>query len=75
MPPDTVTSLLSPQHFSAGRVAENDARAERLFADILDQGARLPSQRRFAARARNRARGYVEIPQALYDDLLALSGA
>lgn len=64
-----------PEHFSAGRVAENDARAERLFADILDQGARLPSQRRFAARVRNLERGYVEIPQALYDDLRALTGA
>lgn len=64
-----------PAHFSGGRVAENDARAERLFADIVDQGARLPSQRRFAARARNRARGYVEIPQALYDDLRVLAGA
>lgn len=64
-----------PEHFSAGRTAENDARAERLFADIIDQGARLPSQRRFAARARNLDRGYVEIPQALYDDLIALTGA
>lgn len=61
-----------PARFSAGRVAENDARAERLFADIIDQGARLPSQRRFAARRRNLERGYVEIPQALYEDLLAL---
>lgn len=61
-----------PAHFSGGRVAENDARAERLFADIVDQGARLPSQRRFAARARNLARGYVEIPQALYEDLQAM---
>lgn len=64
-----------PQHFSAGRTEQNDARAERLFADIIDQGARLPSQRRFAARARNLERGYVEIPQALYDDLLALKDA
>ncbi len=61
-----------PTHFSGGRVAENDARAERLFADIVDQGARLPSQRRFAARARNLACGYVEIPQALYEDLQAM---
>lgn len=64
-----------PQHFSGGRTQQNDARAERLFADIIDQGARLPSQRRFAARARNQERGYVEIPQALYDDLLALKDA
>lgn len=58
-----------PVHFSNGKVADNDARAERLFADIIDQGARLPSQRRFAARARNLERGYVEIPEALYQDL------
>lgn len=62
-----------PKQFSAGKVAKNNARAERLFADIIDQGARLPSQRRFAARARNVERGYVEIPQALYEDLLQLS--
>lgn len=61
-----------PNLFSAGRVAENDARAERLFADIVDQGARLPSQRRFAARARNLERGYVEIPETLYKDLINL---
>lgn len=62
-----------PAQFSGGKVQENDARAERLFADILDQGARLPSQRRFAARARNLERGYVEISQTLYDDLVKMS--
>ena len=61
-----------PQQFSNGKVAENDTRAERLFADIIDQGARLPSQRRFVARARNFERGYVEIPETLYEDLLTL---
>lgn len=61
-----------PNQFSGGRAAQNDARAERLFSDILDQGARLPSQRRFEARARNLARGYVEIPEALFKDLQAL---
>ena len=61
-----------PYLFSNGRVEENDARAERLFADILDQGARLPSQRRYAARARNTERGYVEIPRQLHEDILAL---
>lgn len=61
-----------PHQFSNGKAAQNDARAERLFADIIDQGARLPSQRRFAARARNLERGYVEIPQALHADLIAL---
>jgi len=52
---------------------DNDA-AEHLFNEIVDQGARLPSQRRFAARATNFARGYVEIPQALYEDLKSLEG-
>ncbi|MCP4206218.1 MAG: Ldh family oxidoreductase [Shimia sp.] len=63
-----------PYHLSGGRVAENDARAERLFADILNQGARLPSQRRFEARARNTARGYVEVPRALLEELMKLGG-
>lgn len=62
-----------PDQFSGGRAAQNDARAERLFADITEQGARLPSQRRYAARARNKARGYVEISKALHDDLQALT--
>ncbi len=61
-----------PNLFSKGRADANEARAERLFADIIDQGARLPSQRRFKARALNLERGYVEIPQALYADLQAL---
>ncbi len=61
-----------PVQFSGGRIARNDARAERLFADIMDQGARLPSQRRFAARARNLERGYVTIARTLYDDLQPL---
>lgn len=60
------------EQFSNGELARNDARAERLFADITEQGARLPSQRRFAARARNQERGYVEISAGLYEDLQAL---
>lgn len=61
-----------PAQFSGGRVSENDARAERLFADIIDQGARLPSQRRYAARARNLDRGYVEISSSLHEELRVL---
>jgi len=41
----------SPQVFSAGRAGNPLARAEFLFDAILGQGARLPSQRRFVARA------------------------
>ncbi|NRA88238.1 MAG: Ldh family oxidoreductase [Rhizobiales bacterium] len=61
-----------PAHFNGGKPVENNERAERLFADIIEQGARLPSQRRFEARARNLERGFVEIPTVLYDDLHAL---
>lgn len=41
---------MSPEAFSAGRISDPFARAEILFEAILGQGARLPSQRRFAAR-------------------------
>lgn len=61
-----------PDQFSGGQATDNDARAERLFADILDQGARLPSQRRYAARRRNHHRGYAEISAQLHTDLLKL---
>lgn len=43
---------LSPAAFAAGREGDPFARAERLFEAIKGQGARLPSERRFAARAR-----------------------
>ena len=63
---------LDPLLLSGNKVASNDARAERLFSDIIDQGARLPSQRRYAARAKNLKNGSVEIPRQLYEDLLKL---
>lgn len=47
---------LSPERFAAGR-ADPFARAETLFGAILGQGARLPSQRRFEARAHSLAEG------------------
>lgn len=40
-----------PARFAAGRGTDPLAQAEGLFAAILGQGARLPSQRRYAARA------------------------
>lgn len=46
-----------PAHFAAGRAGDPLERAELLFDAILGQGARLPSQRRFAARARSEAEG------------------
>ncbi len=48
---------LSPQAFAAGRSGDPFQRAETLFAAIKGQGARLPSERRFAARARSVAHG------------------
>ncbi len=61
-----------PDLLSGGQRAANQQRAERLFADVIDQGARLPSQRRQAAQQRNLARNAVNIPKSLYDDLITL---
>ena len=47
----------SPQAFSKGRPGNALARAELLFDAFLGQGARLPSQRRFLARARSESEG------------------
>ncbi|MCA1299454.1 Ldh family oxidoreductase [Stappia indica] len=46
-----------PARFSQGRAGDPMARAETLFEALLGQGARLPSQRRFSARARARSEG------------------
>jgi delta1-piperideine-2-carboxylate reductase len=50
---------------------DNQASSERLFAEITGQGARLPSSRRYEARARSLAQG-VSIPRHLYDQIIAL---
>ncbi|WEK52692.1 MAG: Ldh family oxidoreductase [Candidatus Kaistia colombiensis] len=47
----------SPEAFTAGRAGDPFARAEVLFEAIAGQGARLPSQRRYAARAKSDAEG------------------
>ena len=50
------------------------AHAEQLFANILAQeGTRLPSDRRYAARQRTATEG-ITIPQALYEELQGLAG-
>ncbi|RKF13576.1 Ldh family oxidoreductase [Roseovarius spongiae] len=46
-----------PARFAAGRAGDPMARAETLFDAITGQGARLPSQRRFAARKKAQADG------------------
>ncbi|QBF27102.1 Ldh family oxidoreductase [Pseudomonas tructae] len=62
---------LDPRKFLGDAADLHLARAENVFASIEGQGARLPSQRRYAARARSVEEG-VEIPEALYNDLKAL---
>lgn len=54
-----------------GDLAESQSRAEKLFNAITSQGARLPSQRRYAARERSLTQG-IDVPRALYEELLAL---
>ncbi|MET4683549.1 delta1-piperideine-2-carboxylate reductase [Brevundimonas faecalis] len=49
----------------------NAARAEALFAAFGEQGARLPSQRRYEARTRSLERG-MRTPKVLYDQIIAL---
>jgi LDH2 family malate/lactate/ureidoglycolate dehydrogenase len=48
---------LSPEKFAAGRPGNPFDRAETLLQAITGQGARLPSARRYAARARSLAEG------------------
>jgi LDH2 family malate/lactate/ureidoglycolate dehydrogenase len=62
---------IDPQRFLGSDYAAGQARAERLFDAIVDQGARLPSQRRFEARERSERYG-VRVPRALYDDVMGL---
>jgi LDH2 family malate/lactate/ureidoglycolate dehydrogenase len=61
-----------PRHFGLGDIEGDEARAERMFAAITGQGARLPSQRRFEARLRSEKNG-VRVPRKLYSEILALS--
>lgn len=60
-----------PSKFGLGNIAKSIASAERLFKSITDQGARLPSQRRFAARKRSQENG-VFISEHIYSELQML---
>lgn len=62
---------IDPAGFLGEAAAQHLQRAEALFEGITGQGARLPSQRRFEARAVSLRDG-VTIPRALYDDIQAL---
>ncbi|ESQ91329.1 oxidoreductase [Asticcacaulis sp. AC460] len=61
-----------PKVFMGPDHGVHSARAEALFDAILGQGARLPSQRRYEARARSLTSNSVTIPRKLYSDLVAL---
>lgn len=61
-----------PARFAQGGDGAGPARAEALFESITSQGARLPSQRRFAARARSLQVG-ATVTRALYEEILAMS--
>lgn len=67
-----IVIAFDPQFFSPGNMLEDRQRAEKLFESITGQGARLPSQRRFTARSRSLANGYVQIPEALLRDVQQL---
>ena len=62
---------LDPVRFLGDAADQELERAEVLFSAMQQEGARLPSQRRFEARARSLARG-VELPPTLHADITAL---
>jgi len=62
---------IDPAGFLGDQVEAHLARAEGMFAAIEGQGGRLPSQRRYAARAKSKVHG-VHIPAQLLADINAL---
>lgn len=64
---------IDPRSFLGAAAAEHLVRAEQIFDGITGQGARLPSVRRYEARARSLANG-VRVSKKLYDDILAQLG-
>lgn len=66
-----IVLAFSLETFLGGDAQKQKQHAEALFAGIEQQGARLPSSRRYQARERSRVNG-VRIPEALYDELQAL---
>ncbi|MCJ7997666.1 Ldh family oxidoreductase [Rhizobium cremeum] len=59
---------LDPKMFLGGAMNEQMQRAEKMFDAITGQGARLPSQRRYEARARNNGLG-VPVQKSLLTEL------
>ena len=62
---------LDPKGLMGAAVEERFAAAETMFETITGQGARLPSARRYRARAKSLAEGVV-IPAQLHADIMAI---
>lgn len=62
---------LDPAGFLGAAAAQHLARAEHVFEAIASQNARLPSQRRYEARARSVVDG-VRVPRQLLEDIRTL---
>lgn len=62
---------LDPKSFLGDSVAKNFERGEAMFDAITAQGARLPSARRYVARARAERRGVLSVRKSVLDDLQA----
>jgi LDH2 family malate/lactate/ureidoglycolate dehydrogenase len=60
-----------PGMFAGTHAGAGEQMAEALLGSIVEQGARLPSARRFEARQKSLAEG-VEVPAALYEEVLGL---
>jgi delta1-piperideine-2-carboxylate reductase len=67
-----IVIAIDPKIFMGSDHAAHADRAEAMFDAIVGQGARLPSQRRYEARAQSLASGQVSLAATTYADLLAL---
>ncbi|NRB54367.1 MAG: Ldh family oxidoreductase [Salinicola sp.] len=67
-----IVIAFSPETFLGAQSESQLTHAEALFDRILEQGSRLPSQRRFEARDRSLEHG-VTIPMPLYEELERLA--
>ncbi|MCK8205077.1 oxidoreductase, partial [Erwinia amylovora] len=63
---------VDPARFLGNAAAQHVARAENLFAAVVEQGARLSSQRRYQASIQSLENG-LEISDSVYQELLQLT--
>lgn len=64
--------LLDPKRFLGEEAEQHLRRSEALFEAMQEQGARLPSQRRYEAREKSVSSGLIAVPDELLADLNAL---